>query len=148
MLTKTASPDAINLIKKFESCRLSPYLDQGGIPTIGWGTTGPGITMDMKSPISQAFADQWLLNDVVEIAKDVDDMLSVDVSQPEFDALVCLAFNIGAGALHHSTIIKLINQEQFAKAADLWTEWDHVDGVEVKGLLNRRLAEKALFLKE
>jgi lysozyme len=72
-------------------------------------------------------------------------MITSQVNQNQFDALVSFTYNLGVGALHGSTLLHLVNQSDFTNAANEFPKWDHAGGVVVAGLLRRRLAEQTLF---
>lgn len=130
------------MTERFEQCRLVAYKDIKGVWTIGWGHTRmvcPGMTC------TQAQADAWLLEDIAIYEKDVNDHVTIQLNQNEFDALVDFAFNLGCGALNGSTLIKLLNAGDIHGAAGEFEKWDHAGGVEVAGLLRRRIAEEQLF---
>jgi len=137
------SKTGLQLTEGFESCRLTAYQDIKGIWTIGWGHTGtdvvPGLT------ITQAQADALLLHDVQNAVNHVNHLVTVPLTQNEFDALVDFAFNAGCGAFADSTLLKLLNQGDDAGAAAQFDLWDHASGKVVAGLLRRREAETQLF---
>lgn len=135
----------LELIKEFESCRLTAYLDQRGIPTIGYGHTGAEVSVGQSC--TQAQADQFLLSDTKTATLGVLKSLDVVVTQNQFDALVSFTFNVGIGSEAHSTLIKQVNMGHVLLAGDEFLKWDHVNGVANLGLLRRRQAEQALFLK-
>lgn len=144
------SPKGLALIESQEGCVLHPYLDQAGIPTIGWGTTiypnGQHVTMK-DEPITQAQADGFLMAFVGNVADAVTAMIPTDLNQNQFDALVDFAYNAGTGALHGSTALRLIraNPEDPAIRGALGM-WDkiHVDGqVTVCDDLAKRRAKEA-----
>lgn len=134
------SKNGINLIKKFEGCRLTAYKCAAGVPTIGYGhTTG----VKMGQSITQAQAEGFLKDDLVEYERNVEKYNGkYHWSQNEFDALVSFAFNIGSidqltanGSRGRETISN--KMLQYNKAA----------GKALDGLTKRRNAERALFLK-
>ena len=131
------------LIESFEELRLSAYLDQRGIPTIGYGHTA-GVKMGDTCTEEQA--DAWLEEDAQTATSGVEKSLQVFCNQNQFDALTSFTFNVGVGAEAHSTLIKLMNAGDTQGAADQFLVWDHVNGVPNAGLLRRRQAEQALFL--
>lgn len=136
---------ALSIIQSFESCALTAYRDIVGVLTIGWGHTGPDVWPN--GAITQEQADQMLLDDVTRVAKEVEAMLDVDVTDNQFDALVSFAYNVGAGALSSSTLMKRLNAGQNpADVADEFLRWDYAAGKEVAGLERRRVAERELFL--
>ena len=56
--TLTVSQDGLNLIKHYEGLELNAYLDPVGIPTIGYGDTGPHVAMGQI--ITEAEAERRL----------------------------------------------------------------------------------------
>lgn len=141
-----ASQNAVDMIKRFEGCRLESYQDQGGVWTIGWGSTGPGIRENLK--ISQRVADGMLLGDIGWLSQDLAQLVGISLNQNAFDACMSLVYNIGLGAFKSSTMLKLILQHKLSLAAEEFPKWDHVQGVVSPGLLARRLAEQTLFQTE
>ena len=89
------SEHGLQLIKKFEGCRLTAYWDVNGY-SIGYGHHASDITKGMK--ITQAVADEFLKKDVEKFEKSVNN-LKYDFNQNQFDALVDFAYNCGAGNL-------------------------------------------------
>src|SRR3990167_4782932 len=137
----------IDLIKSFESCRLTAYPDPGtgGEPyTVGWGHTGHGIYNGMQ--ISQEQADLWLAEDVAKFETCVQKALAVNVTDNQFAALCSLAYNIGCGALQGSTLMRLLNAGDDLGAAEQFLRWDKSGGAVMAGLTRRREAERALFM--
>jgi lysozyme len=131
-----------HLTEQFESCRLTAYLDSKGVLTIAWGHTA-GVSLG--DTCTQEQADAWLLQDVQNAVNHVNALVSVQLTQGEFDALVDFAFNCGCGAFAGSTMLKLLNQNQFALAAQEFEKWDKAGGAVVAGLLRRRIAEEIEF---
>ena len=136
----------IDLIRRFEGCRLEAYPDPatGGAPwTIGYGATGPGIEPGVAW--TQEEAEARLAEDVQRFADAVERVLTVDVSDNEFAAMVSLAFNIGAAAFRKSTLLRLVNDGHFEAAAQQFERWNRAGGRVMAGLTRRRQAERALF---
>lgn len=132
------------LIKASEGLRLKTYLDTGGVPTIGWGHTGPDVIKGQT--ISTAEAELLLTIDLQKFETAVMRLVHVPLNQNQFDALVCLSFNIGIQALADSTLLRMLNARNYAGAADQFLRWNKVDGVSLPGLVKRRAAERSLFL--
>lgn len=136
------SKQGLAFTESFESCKLIAYQDQGGVWTIAWGHTrgvGKGLTCIQEQ------ADQWAWEDIGFAEAAVNDLVVVNLSQAEFDALVDFAFNVGNAAFAGSSMRKLLNEGDYTAAADEFAKWDHVKGVEVAGLLRRRLNELLEF---
>ncbi len=74
-------------------------------------------------------------------------LVTVDLDQDQFDALVSFTFNLGAGNLQSSTLLKLLNQGEYTQAADQFLRWNKAGGRVLPGLTRRREAERALFLQ-
>ena len=144
------SNNGINLIKQFEGLSLKPYLDAVNIPTIGYGSTYyrdvKKVTLNDKT-ISQDEANS-LLEHIVnrDFADKIFPSIKVKVSQNQFDAMVSLAYNIGAGAFLKSTLLKKVNAGDFVGAGEEFLRWNKAGGKEVLGLTKRRQREKQLFL--
>jgi lysozyme len=138
----TYSEAGLALTKSFEGCVLDAYQDQGGVWTIGYGHTN-GVHAGMT--ITQAQADEWLAEDLAWTVAAVNRLVTVPLTQGQFDALVDFAYNVGTGAFAGSTLLRAVNKGNLELAAQQFTLWDHVNGVENAGLLRRREAEEALF---
>ena len=94
-------------------------------------------------------ADIWLRADVQDAVDAVNRLVTVRLTQHQFDALVDFTFNEGMGNLASSTLLKLINAKNFADADEQFERWvfGKVNGVSTKlpGLITRRAAEAAWF---
>jgi len=138
---------ALETIKRFEGCRLTAYPDPGtgGDPwTIGWGATGPGIRKGVVWTQDQA--DERLRSDVAAFAERVAALLkTAPTTQGQFDALVSLAYNIGAGALKESTLLRMHMDGDYQGAAGQFIRWNKAGGKVLDGLTKRRIAESRLY---
>lgn len=139
------SKDGMTLTEGFECCRLLPYLDIAGVPTDGWGNTHKVI---MCVRITQEKADADLLANVQDAVDAVNDHVTVELTQHQFDALVDWTFNCGIGAMKSSTLLKKLNAGDLEGAHDELVRWCKANGVTVAGLLRRRKAEQDLFDKK
>jgi lysozyme len=139
----TYSGNGLSLTEQFEGCELTAYQDQVGVWTIGYGHTGPDVVSGLI--ITQPQAQDLLAQDVSSAAACVNNVVAIQLSQAEFDALVDFVFNLGAGAFKSSTLLVDLNAGNIAAAATQFDLWDHAGGAVVAGLLRRRQAETALF---
>lgn len=137
------SANGRKLIEQFEGLRLTAYADQRGIPTIGYGHTGPDVYLN--EVITQEEADELLGIDLHHAEQAVMGAVKVPVNQNQYDAMVSLAYNIGGGAFSRSTLVKLLNLNDSLGASTQFLVWCKTNGVTNQGLLNRRLAEQKLF---
>lgn len=136
------SEKGLALLQSREGVRLTVYRDAAGKPTIGYGhLVRPGE--DWTQGISAQKAVELLRADTAKAQQAVARMVTVPVSQNQYDALVSLVFNIGAGAFAGSTLLKLLNQGFYAAAGEQFLAWRYAGGKPV--LLSRRIKEKAQF---
>ena len=139
------SKKGIDLITKFEGFRARAYKCPAGVWTIGYGHTkgvkaGQSVTLEG--------AQDLLRQDLKNFEDWVNKLVKVELTQGQFDALVSFCFNLGPGALDSSTLLKLVNQQKFALAADQFKRWNKAGGVELSGLTKRRAAERDLFVSK
>jgi lysozyme len=77
-------------------------------------------------------------------------MVTVDVSQGQFDALVSFVYNVGAGAFENSTLLEKLNAGDYRGAFDEFERWNKVtvngEKIVSSGLVKRRRREQELFL--
>ena len=140
------SQKGFDLIKSFEGLRLKAYPDPatGTEPwTIGYGATR-GVTKGMTITVEQA--DRMLVNDVARFEPELERLLNVAVSQNQWDALMSFVYNLGAPNLASSTLLKMLNAGDYARAADQFSRWNKAAGKEMPGLTKRRAAEQTLFM--
>lgn len=142
----TYSDRCVNLVKEFEGCRFQAYRDVRGLWTIGYGHTS---NVTPNSIIDQQQADAFLEIDLTTAATRIAALITIPLTQNQFDALTSFEFN--TGGLRGSTMQRLLNGGDYAGAADQFPRWNKsvVDGqlVEIPGLTRRRAAERALFLE-
>jgi GH24 family phage-related lysozyme (muramidase) len=133
------------LITEFEGLRLETYICPSGIETIGVGHTGPDVKSGMK--ISEAHAMELLASDLARFESAVGTLITVDLNQAQFDALVSFAFNCGAGALEESTLRKRLNkgEDPNTVAKEELPKWCKGPNGPLPGLVRRRTAEVNLF---
>jgi lysozyme len=136
-------------ITKHEGLRLKPYLCPAKIPTIGYGNTyysdGKRVTLLDKDITKQQAFDMFK-----EIAnrfgKRVDELVTSNINQNQFNALVSFAYNVGTGNFSSSTLLKKINKnpnDLTIKAEFL--RWNKAGGKVLNGLTNRRNEEADLY---
>lgn len=150
IMEQTVTPNGLIFIKNFEGCKLSPYLDMAGTPTIGWGMTyypdtGKSVTMT-DNPLTQAEADNYFILMVKPYTEGILEAVegSVELNSNQLCALTDFAYNLGVGAFKQSTLCQHVKDNCVVEAD--FTEFDHAGGQVVQGLLNRRIAEYQLFI--
>jgi lysozyme len=138
------SGQGLALTEKFEGDELTPYQDVAGVWTDGYGNTHnvqPGV------PITETQSILDLRNNVSDAIAAVNSLVSVEVTQSEFDALVDFTFNEGSGRLAGSTLLRKLNAGDYQGAAAEFPKWDLCAGQVSPGLQARRAADQALFLQ-
>lgn len=143
-MAKTISNNGVNLIKKYEGCRLTAYkcVSTEQYYTIGWGHYGKDVVKGQT--ISQAQADQLLLLDLQKYVGYVNNTeycpVTDKLTQNQFDALVSFTYNCGAGNL--KTLCKNRSITEIGNALPLYNK---SGGKILAGLIKRRNEEKELF---
>ena len=135
------SQTGIDLIKKFEGCRLKAYKCAADVWTIGYGHT-KGV--EPYEIITLAEAEKLLKEDLEKYERNVEKYhFKYGWNQNEFDALVSFAFNLGS-------IDKLVagGTRNRATIAEKMLTYNKISsGKVLAGLTKRRQAERELFLK-
>ena len=137
------SQAGIDLIKRWEGFRSNAYLCPGNVWTIGYGHT-KNVYQGMC--ISKAQAEELLKSDLRYFEASVRQLVTVKLNQAQFDALLSFTFNVGVYAFKKSTLLRLINQENFLEAANEFGRWVYANRKKLPGLVKRRDEEKKLFL--
>ena len=145
-MTDPAFDLAARLSRHFEGFYPKAYQCPAGVWTIGYGHTKgvrPGDT------VTKVRAEADLDEDLADAAHYVDRSVKVPLEPNEYAALIDFVFNLGAGALAGSTLLKLLNKGDRDGATLEFLKWDkcHVDGklIPLAGLTKRRRAEATLF---
>lgn len=141
------SRSGIDLITRWEGCKLTAYLDGGGVWTIGYGHTSAAGAPEVKRglKISLQDAKDIFVRDVVKYEAAVDKAINRPMTQGQFDAMVSLCYNIGPGAFAGSTLVRKFNAGDIAGAKRAFGSWIKDNGKVVKGLQNRRADEQNHF---
>ena len=135
------SDNGLNLIKKFESCKLKAYkcVSTEKYYTIGWGHYGVDVKANMV--ITQEQADSMLVSDIKKFEKYVN-ATGLKLNQNQFDALVSFTYNCGNGNLK-----KLIANRTLPEISEALLLYNKSGGKVLAGLTRRRKTEKMLFDK-
>jgi lysozyme len=152
----TPSADAVELVKRFEGCHrrqgnvFVPYTCPAGVLTIGWGhTNAQHRQFDKHARWTQVDCDAALLEDLAVVGEQVSGQLhgrgAAAIGQHRFDALVSFVFNVGIGAFKRSTLLRRVNERDYARAALEFHRWNRSGGKVLPGLVRRRAAEALLF---
>ena len=139
----------LTLIRKFEGLRLKPYRCPAGVPTIGYGHTGPDVRMDMK-PISEAVAEAMMHSDAdvfYRAAGKLSPLLWLE-GDAKHSAIADFCFNLGSTRYKASTLKRRIDAGDWHGATEELQKWVWGGGKKLPGLIARRAAEAALLLRD
>ena len=137
------------LITKHEGLSLKAYLCPAKIPTIGYGNTyypdGKRLTL-LDKEITKEFAFDIFKEIADRFAKRVDTLVTKEINQNQFNALVSFAYNVGTGNFSSSTLLKKVN----INPSDLsikseFLRWNKANKVVLNGLTNRRNEEANIY---
>jgi lysozyme len=138
---------AIELIKSFEGYRRKAAQLPDGRWTIGYGHT---LTAREGAEVSESDAEALLMYDLINVAHAVNEHSYTPLTQNQFDALCCFAFNVGVENFRRSSVLRRVNEGQLLQAACAMEMWRKADfegeRIVIDALVRRRSAEKTLFL--
>ena len=131
-----------SLIRRFEGCKLMPYICPAGVWTCGWGSTG--FDVFPGRPWTQEYADQRLEQDAIRFAR------GTLAACPELEgealcAIADFAYNLGLGRLNSSTLRRRLNEGKFDQAKNELRKWVNGGGRRLPGLVLRRECEAQLL---
>ncbi len=143
------SDSGIRLIQEFEGLRLTSYLCSAGVPTIGYGATyyQDGTKVKLGQTITNTQANQLLKDHLKQFEGSVIGLLNTTkVNQNQFDALVSFCFNLGAGNLAKSQLLRIVKANpNDTKIAAEFAKWNRAGGEVSRGLVRRRKKEAELY---
>ncbi|CAB4139466.1 COG3772 Phage-related lysozyme (muraminidase) [uncultured Caudovirales phage] len=154
---RKTSKAGIDLLHQFEGCakvrpdgKVEAYLCPAGVWTIGWGSTGNdpfnGGKIGKGTVWTKEQCDTRFEQHLVQFERAVLDGLGNNpASQAQFDAMVCLTYNIGPAAFARSTVLRKHNGGDFPAAEKAFLMWNKAGGKVLRGLIRRREAEAALY---
>lgn len=142
------SAAGLGFIGNWEGKENAPYRDLAGVWTVCYGSTGAHVIPGGERTDAECLS--LLDEDVNRFEGAVNRCTPVAKTQNQFDALVSLSYNIGERAYCNSTLARKFNAGDTLGAAEQFPAWSYatINGEkrQIRGLLNRRLAERVLFL--
>lgn len=162
MSTKTKQRTAIGVLGASAALLVSLVAHEGfsekaypdptrgtALPTVGFGSTGPDITMQTRMTPVQAL--QRALTDVQRFEGALKRCVSVPLHQAEYDLYLSLSYNIGPSAFCKSSIVRELNAGNYEAACDNILKWRFSNGQDCsdpanrscRGLWTRRKSEHA-----
>ena len=136
----------LDLIKRFEGFSPKIYICPAGYPTIGYGHVVLAHEQDQfATGITQAEATELLRKDVRIAERAVLRLISVPLTDGQFDALISFTFNLGAGALQRSTLRRKANRGEHESVPAELMKWVWAAGKKLPGLIRRRRQETKAY---
>ncbi|KAA3649403.1 MAG: lysozyme [Proteobacteria bacterium] len=136
----------LSLIRKFEGLRLKAYRCPAGVPTIGYGHTGPDVSMDMP-PITAPQAEALMHQDA-DVFYRACGRLSPRLwleGDAKHAAIADFCFNLGTTRYKASTLKRHVDAGDWQGAAEEMQKWVWGGGRKLPGLIARRAAEARLL---
>ena len=154
------SPKAIKMIQHHEGVRQKPYRCPAKLWTVGVGHVlypeqgklkiddrdGFALKIEDFRVFSMEEVDGILRADLDRFERGVEKFCPVPLTQGQFDALVSFSFNVGLGTLQRSTLRQKVLRGDMEGASEELLKYCMAGGKVLKGLLNRRKDEQAVFL--
>jgi lysozyme len=144
------SDKLIKLLRHHEGVRNKPYQCPAKLWTVGIGhLIGDGKTLppEWNKTFTNEEIDAILKHDLNRFELGVSKMLpNVRLRQHEFDSIVSFCFNLGLGCFQRSTIRQALLRGDKEAAMESLVKYCKAGGKILKGLQNRRLDERKLFL--
>lgn len=137
---------AVALVGAWEGLRTVAYRDVVGIPTVCFGETR-GVKMGDRYTVEQCKV--MLGEGLVEFEQGMRKCLRNPDAIPDepYTAFLSLSYNIGTNAFCRSTVARRANAGDLKGACEAISMWNKAGGKVVKGLVNRRAAERELCLE-
>lgn len=143
MIEPLVSSSLAEFVANWEGFRAKAYRCPAGVWTIGYGTT-EGV--HREDTITHAEALDRLAQHLEGDARTVDRLVKVPLQSHERDALISFIYNVGRTAFRNSTLLRLLNGENYEGVAAQFPRWNMAGGRVSKGLVKRRNAERNLFM--
>lgn len=153
-LNADPSPSIRAYIQATESFSPTPYLDPPG-NTIGQYSIGyghkvvPGDQYWPYGPLTSITEDRAQTQfdlDVDRAGAAVSRLVTVPLTQGQFDALVDFTYNEGQGHLGSSTLLKKLNAGDYYGAAAEFQKWVYAGGRVLQNLVARRQYDAQTFV--
>lgn len=154
------SPEAIKVICHHEGVRFRPYKCPARLHTVGVGHVmypeqgklkiedrdGFPLRPEDNRQFTKEEVDGILRSDLARFERGVAQFCPVPLTQGMYDSLVSFSFNVGLGTLQRSTLRQKLLRGDKAGAAEELLKYCLAGGKILKGLQNRRIDERAMFL--
>lgn len=154
------STQGVDFVIEREGMRQTMYRDSVGLPTIGVGhlLTKPelasgviqiaGTAVEWKNGLTDRQVKKLLVSDLAWVETAINGLVSVELTQYQFDALASFVFNVGAPNFKKSTLLRKLNNGDYEAVPSELKRWNKAGGRVSNGLVNRRELETKLWLGE
>ena len=152
------SHEGVQVLIEMEGSKATAYRDSAGLLTIGVGhlltkdelSSGKivlgGVPVKWRAGLTADQVDSLLSQDIAPVENAVTAAVKVPLTEDQFDALVCFAFNVGTGAFRNSGLLRKLNSGNYAAVPTQMRRWVYAGGEVVTGLANRREKEISLWM--
>lgn len=127
-----------------EGMRKTAYVDPVGVVTVCAGHTATAKLGQVKTP---AECEELLKRDVKHAENAIKRLVTVPLTQGQFDALTSFVFNVGETAFAKSTLLRKVNANDCWGAGKEFSRWTMAGGKELPGLVTRRASERTQWEK-
>jgi lysozyme len=144
----------VGFLIAMEGIELEAYVDVAGVKTICVGHTGPDVQLGQKA--TRQICEDLLTADLDPVWAAEDRYIRNVGGLPPYTraAVASFIFNVGVDAFRGSSVLPLLNAGRITDACNALLRWTKARAgpqgalVVVRGLANRRAAERQLCLGE
>ncbi len=137
----TLSDQGVSFIARHEGLKEKPYDDSVGNCTVGVGhLLHMGRCNGTEAALSTSEALDLFKKDAASRVEVVNRLVTVDLTQTQFDALVSFVFNVGEGNFTKSDLLEKLNAKDYAAVPAEFDRW-HIP----PEIIGRRNDERDLF---
>lgn len=137
----TAAAILTTMVPQFEGMVLRGYKDPIGIVTACAGHTKTAV---LGKPYTREECNSLLMDDLIEHAEGVNRCVKAPLNAGQMAAAVSFTYNVGVRKFCQSTMAKKFNAMDYAGACAELSRWTTAGGVQLRGLVTRRAAERAV----
>ena len=156
------SDSGLAFLEDLEGRRAVPYQDSVGLWTLGVGhlltkselssgkirLSSVGMVPYGRAPWPAEWITCLLRDDLGPVETALHRHVHVSLTQSQYDALCCWVFNVGVPAFRSSTLLKHLNLWHYGDVPTQMRRWVYAGGQQIRGLLQRREREIALWNTE
>ncbi len=137
----------MTMVSGFEGLYTHAYKDIVGVVTICYGVTNDDRKVHMGDTATVSECKGMLAEDLPRYKKMVDKCIHREMPPHRTAAMVSFVYNVGQGALCKSTVARKLNAGDVRGGCEALMMWNKAGGREIRGLTNRRTAERKECLR-